>query len=264
MRRNIQTQCALAVTTFGLALTAKASPFPQRGYIINGLTFGGVNANIGRRSSTEAAQRAALRMFARLVRWYPHKTGFGVDWQTIDAQGRLKQTWSSFDDRPTEHLFIVDNSIFYQQVTKRIIVKVARRNGTFRDLTRYNVVNVSEPVEIDLGTRTSYDAGNRATVRTLASRLLQTPFNAEYFIRWNYLLPDRRTAEIVVNYNPAFDGGVFEVDRSINGSDPDSHSELWGISYQSVSKRAIIVVGRRSGTFKDLTRFGAKGYRKEN
>ena len=232
-----------------LPSVATAKPFPKRGYILEDKK----TADIGRRASTINAQRAALRMMARMMRWAPKEEGYQVKWTTLDNKGEEQQDGASFDvyedqlpqnpgdEKPS---LTTTGNVIYWPVSQSIVRRVARYNGSFRDLTRYGAVG--ENVSIDLGVRKSYDAGSRATLRVLAKRL-RSPFSSSYSINWSYPLEDKSLNYVLVTYDPSFTENGFRVT-----SDPFPDGEFLNLS---VTKKDIIRVGRRSGNFDDLSKF---------
>ena len=97
-----------------LALTqaGEAAPFPRRGYIIDS---SGYRADIGRRASRGAAQRAAMRMLSRLIRWRPQETGFYVSWR-VGVGHKAKEGYVDFVDDGREQTVQCDNKT-YEGVT---------------------------------------------------------------------------------------------------------------------------------------------------
>lgn len=247
-----------------------AKPFPSRGYIMQAKRA----ADIGRRSSTLDAERATLRMMARMMRWTPREDLYEVRWTTLDGKGVLQPGWAWFgleeeqilrspDEPPQKPTFMVTGMRPYYPVTRRIIKKVAHYNGSFRDLTRYGAVDQSNEIHIDLGFRSSYDAGGRAALRVLGRRL-KGPFSAAYWITWRYYSPDKMANEANINYNPSLEdhlllGDGYSLAPKTNyDASQQEPLQLWDQQFSSITNRAIIQVGRRSGTFSDLTKFGAR------
>ena len=232
---------------------AQAKPFPKKGYILQDKN----TADIGRRASTLDAQRAALRMMARMMKWSFKKDHYQVDWTTLDDKGAEQQDGASFgivedqmpqkpeDQKPS----LITGGSVYWPVSQSMIRRVALYNGSFRDLTRYRAVDQIQNVHIDLGVRKSYDAGSRATLRVLAKRL-QSPFSSSYLIRWSYPLRNKVLNEVTVRYDPSPTQNYLLVESS-------PVFDRRGI-FKSVAEASIIRVGRHSGTFEDLLKKSIK------
>lgn len=245
--------------------------FPRRGYIISyNKANHDVLATLGRRSSTHAAERAAMRMLSRLLRRYPQADRFDVEWETLEANRKVERRSLTYIENITQsgesEVYLATLEREYFGVNRRIISKVARQGGILRDLTRYDVADLRHPIDIDLGFRASYDAGSRASMRTLA-RCLSGPFNAMVEITWKYRLPGNqdRIASMRVSYSPNWQPDQLMVERD---TPPDSYDATLGVpsdnkmlvSLGPVRRGAIRAVGRRSGTFRDLLKYGARGH----
>ena len=259
---NRTTQLALlGGALFGAALlpsAATAKPFPKKGYILEGQ--GG--ANIGRRASTLDAERASLRMMARLMKWFPNEKQYDLRWQTLDSKGETQLGWAYFgyeepqappapgeEVRKLSPILNTTNNRVYSPISRRIIYKVANYNGSFLDLTRYGNTTGPDDISIDLGVQKSYDAGSRATLRVLSKRL-KSPLNSGYSIRWSYPSINTNREEVSVIYDPSTGN------RSLYVEDSASIREIFhGVSQYSIRQAAL-----HQGTFRNMVEFGAEDY----
>lgn len=229
-------------------------PMPKIGYIIDASTSpdddASVVAYVGRRNNQQVAERAALRMMNRLLRWYPQRDNFYVTWDAPVGPKPMQRRFASFKTSEGEHMLEISDAqasidIEYHNVTRSAVRKAARMGGTFRDLTRYGAVDDHNPVFLDLGLRSSYEEGCRAVMRTLARRL-QCPFTDKYEVAFQYREQPKDSSHFkvqngLISYDPSRDGGRLESDYL----------------YINASRRAIIKVGNRSGRAQELTRWGA-------
>lgn len=235
---------------------------PVRGYMVhnagniqagNGAVIG-IEAYLGRRRSQEDAQRAAVRMLARLLRWYPRQRYFSVSWDAPISKYSMRRLTASYDcSTDGQGMEIRDYSLsfFYTTyigVTRRGVRRTALFGGTFSDLRRFGAVNWDNPVEIDVGERASYHEGRRALLRTLAQRL-RSPFKQRYLVSFRY-----RTAGglkgVITSYQDLYKPGGLVV-----GPVPWDNGRAFKVE---CSPAMITAAAKRSGTWSELVRQGAK------
>ena len=140
---------------------AQAKPFPKKGYILQGQGA----ADIGRRASKLDAQRAALRMMSRLMKWFPNEEVYDVKWMIFDRTNKPQFgaiTFAEADGKVDEYnldhskdgytnkwlTLYGDAPAIYVGVNPTIMRKVAKSGGSMRDLQRYGVFNALEE-EVD-------------------------------------------------------------------------------------------------------------------
>ena len=231
---------------------AQAKPFPKKGYILQAK---GV-ADIGRRASTLDAQRAALRMMVRMMKWAPKEDSYEVNWKTLSGKGKSQQDSAILINSENEKS-LQSSQGYYMNTTKTVVCSLVRSGGAIGDLSRYGAVDIEHPIKINLNRRTSYDDGSQAVVQRLAKELMKHSA-ANYEIRWVYALPDGRIGDVLVSYTP-LDGGYLDISRSTHYDKYNSNNYMaFYQRYSMVSKESVFRCAEKNGVIRKLEACGAR------
>ena len=219
--------------TAWLPRVATAKPFPKPGYILKDKD----TADIGRRSSRNSGNRAAMRMLARLMRQNPDEGGACVTWKFPLSNGKIQNASITFHEY--EHLFDAYEGR-YVGVTRQMIYAVAKRSGTSLDLPFHGAISFDHPIKINLGKQPSYDAGSRATIQVMA-RSFRNARAAEYQIRWNSTVSNGQSKDFLISY-VSTEGTSVDVDVAssllqINVNESKEQDMEIQASYSNVSKK---------------------------
>lgn len=238
-----------------LPSAASAKPFPKRGYILKDKGA----ADIGRRSSRDSGNRAALRMLVRSMRQDPNKEVYKVTWEFPLTKVKMQQAAVTLLDSEGERSVTCYEGL-YMDTKKSMIYTIVKCNGTFRDLPLYGAVNISHPISINLNRQPSYDAGSRVAIQVIAKSFSNVR-HANYEIRWSYPLPDGQTKDVLVAYTP-LGGGWLDISCKVhkpnNGGKQENEDMEIFERYGPIGKQNLFSVAKRQESISDLPSFGVE------
>lgn len=239
---------------------------PNSTYPFSGGRLVSVEAFLGFRGKPQQAEPAVLRTMVRLMQQHPKRSDFHVVWESESVAGTQQQMRAvavrgggfSVKNESLGLISKADQSEVSRRDPWQIfsfagdepLLKTAAHNGKFKDLARWGAVESTNPVKIFLGTRSSYEDGCRASLRTLARHLKDTTVSRAYEIRFLHPGADRRQRFVEVRYSPGTQNQLFLILEGLWGG-------VYGPDYGRVTPKMILEVAGKSGSLDDLRKAGA-------